>query len=47
MAKPRFTRTNPDDPAATPLSVVIRYVFGFLGVIALLALAIGWLLKKF
>jgi hypothetical protein len=47
MGKPRLTRSNPDEPAATPLSVVVRYVFGFLGVIALLALAIGWLLNKF
>jgi hypothetical protein len=34
-----------DDPSNTPFSAILRYVLGFMGAIALAALAAVWLLK--
>lgn len=35
-----------EDPRKTPFSAILRYVFGFMGVMALLALAAVALLKR-
>jgi hypothetical protein len=34
-----------DDPRTTPFAAILRYVLGFMGAMALLALAAVWLLK--
>jgi hypothetical protein len=34
-----------DDPRNTPFSAILRYVLGFMGVMALAAFAAVWLLK--
>jgi hypothetical protein len=34
-----------DDPRATPFTAILRYVLGFMGAMALLALVAVWLLK--